>query len=140
MTVEIFSRTTDAALAGRIERAAHMVYLDGAREAEVCAALTIRKGTLRDWKKRPEWAEAVSELRDQQRRLARDRLAALTTRAVDALVETLETGSEANRLKAAIWILERGGQMLEGADASPPAAGRIEQFVRIVAGGSGDEA
>ncbi len=56
MGVVSFANTPDDALAGRIERAAHMVYLDGAKEAEVCTALKIKKGTLRDWRKRPEWS------------------------------------------------------------------------------------
>ncbi len=56
MGVVSFANTPDEALAGRIERAAHMVYLDGAKEPEVCAALKIKKGTLRDWRKRPEWS------------------------------------------------------------------------------------
>ena len=45
MGVVSFANTPDEALAGRIERAAHMVYLDGAKEPEVCAALKIKKGT-----------------------------------------------------------------------------------------------
>ncbi len=133
MGVVSFANTPDEALAGRIERAAHMVYLDGAREAEVCKALKIKKGTLRDWRRRPEWADAVAEMRERQRELAFDRLAVLTTRAVDAVAATLETGTETNRLKAAIWVLERGNQLVEEAPHRG-SEGQVERFVQLVAG------
>ena len=40
-------------LAARIERAAYLVYLHGAKEGEVAEALGIKGVTLRDWKRRP---------------------------------------------------------------------------------------
>ncbi len=67
---EVFSNVH----AARIERAAHMVYLEGATEAQISTALGIKPVTVRDWKNRSEWSDAVAALREYQQKLVLDRL------------------------------------------------------------------
>lgn len=84
-----------------------MVYLHGAKESEIADSLGIKPATLRDWKKRPEWAGTVLRLRDEQRAIASDRLSFLTDKAVTALQQSLDSDNQTVRLKAAMWVLER---------------------------------
>lgn len=100
--------TNSKSLVARIERAASMVYMEGATEAQISEALGIKGVTLRDWKKRPEWDAAISELREHQRNLVLDRLTFLTEKAVTAIEESLDSTNDAVKLKAAEWVLERG--------------------------------
>ena len=82
--------------------------MEGATEAQISEALGIKGVTLRDWKKRPEWDAAISELREHQRNLVLDRLTFLTEKAVTAIEESLDSTNDAVKLKAAEWVLERG--------------------------------
>ena len=127
-------------LAARVERAAHMAYLQGATEVDISKALGIKPVTLRDWKKRSEWAAAICELRAQQRHFAFDRLATMTTRAVGAIEECLKSDNDAVKLKTAVWVLERGVWL--GNEAGIPltdaTAGDIQTFVKIVTDEDGD--
>jgi hypothetical protein len=100
-------KPVEPTLAARIERAAHMVYLHGAKEDEVANALGIKGVTLRDWKLRPEWSAAIATLRETQLRIASDRLLMLTEKAVQAVEESLGSDNPTVRLKAATWVLER---------------------------------
>jgi transposase len=114
-------------LAARIERAAHLVYLHGAKEGEVAEALGIKAVTLRDWKRRPEWSSAITALRNTQMQIAADRLAMLTEKAVEAVAESLVSDNPTVRLKAATWVLERADLGL-GADGTT----EFEMYVREV--------
>ena len=128
------AKTTSKTLVARIERAAHMVYLDGATEAQISEALGIQSVTVRDWKKRPEWSDAVARLREHQQMLVLDRLALLTEKAADAIEESLESSNDTVRLKAAQWVLDRGLEISgisSGAMKSRPP-GEIEQFIQMV--------
>ena len=126
------TRPAECALAARIERAAHMVYLNGAKEGEVADALGIRPVTLRDWKRRPEWPAAIGALREAQMRVAADRLAMLTERAVEAVSESLDSDNPTVRLKAATWVLERADLGL-----APDGVTEFEMYVRQVRVGGG---
>ncbi len=130
MTVTLL-KPTNGTLAARVERAAQMVYLTGAREVEVAEALGIKPTTLRDWKRRPEWGRAVAALKEAQDRLAADRLALMTEKAVSALEQSLASANPTVRLKAAIWVLERSDM---GAGAEAPS--EFELHLRGVAGGA----
>ena len=110
------TRPAECALAARIERAAHMTYLHGAREAEVAEALGIRPVTLRE----------------AQMRVAADRLAMLTERAVEAVAESLLSDNPTVRLKAATWVLERADLGL-----APEEVTEFEMYVRRVRAGGG---
>ena len=72
-------------LAARIERAAMMAYVHGAKDANIAKALGIKRVTLRDWRKRPEWEAAVTRLREEQAKLVSDRLALMTDKAATAI-------------------------------------------------------
>ena len=132
--------TSNETLAARVERAAHMAYLQGATEIEIAKAVGIKPVTLRDWKKRSEWAAAICELRAQQRHFAFDRLATMTSRAVGAIEECLKSDNDAVKLKAAVWVLERGVCLGKEADIplTDAAAGEIRTFVRAVTDEAGD--
>ncbi len=129
------AKTSAKDLVARVERAAYMVYLDGASEAQVAEALGIQPVTVRDWKRRPEWSAAVAELREHQRALVLDRLAFLTARAADAVEACLDSDNDAVKLKAAQWVLERGLSVAGGRDRASDAAplGEVELFMRLVA-------
>ena len=129
------AKTSSKDLVARIERAAHMVYLEGANEAQIAEALGIQPVTVRDWKRRPEWSTAVAELREHQRILVLDRLAFLTVRAADAIAACLDSDNDAVKLKAAQWVLDRGLQVPGGRDraADAPPLGEGELFMRLVA-------
>ncbi len=129
------AKTSSKDLAARIERAAHMVYLDGANEAQIAKALGIQPVTVRDWKRRPEWSAAVAELREHQRTMVLDRLAFLTVKAADAVAACLDSSNDAVRLKAAQWVLEGAlpvaGERNRATDAAP--LGEVEVFMQLVA-------
>ena len=129
------AKTSSKDLVARIERAAYMVYLDGANEAQIAAALGIQPVTVRDWKKRPEWSAAVAELREHQQTIVLDRLAFLTARAADAVEACLDSDNDAVKLKAAQWVLERSLHVAGGRDRAVDAApiGEVELFMRLVA-------
>jgi transposase-like protein len=129
MSIKDTKKTTNGTLAARIERAAQMVYLQGAKECEVAAALGIKPVTLRDWKRRPEWRRAIAALREAQNGIALDRLSLLTDKAVTALDHSLESENPTVRLKAATWVLER--QALAGGD---DVSTEFELFVRGATG------
>ena len=121
-------------LAARVERAAHMAYLQGATEVDIAKAVGIKPVTLRDWKKRSEWAAAVRELRRHQKQLALDRLAVITTKAVTAIEECLRSENDFVKLKAAEWVLERGVRLGDdfGNTVTDVTAGEIQRFVTQV--------
>ena len=133
-------RKTSETLAARIERAVSMVYFDGAKEAQIAEALGIRSVSIRDWKRRPEWAAAVAELRAHQRKLAFDRLEVLTPRAASAIDECLASDNETIKFKAATWVLGRAKELI-GEDSAPSRnrpSGTIESFVNAVISKSGN--
>ena len=68
-----------------------MVYLEGATEAQISAALGIKPVTVRDWKKRSEWSDAVAALREYQQNLVLDRLSLLSSKAADAIEDSLDS-------------------------------------------------
>lgn len=125
-------KPVEPTLAARIERAAHMVYMHGAREDEVAEALGIKGVTLRDWKRRPEWSSAIGALRDAQMQIAGDRLAMLTEKAVEAIAESIDSDNATVRLKAATWVLERADLGL-----APDGPTEFELYVRTVRGHGG---
>ncbi len=133
-------RKSSETLTARIERAVSMVYFDGAKEAQIAEALGIRPVTVRDWKRRPEWAAAVAELRAHQRKLAFDRLDVLTPRAASAIEECLASDNETVKFKAATWVLGRAKELIgEDSALSPDTpSGTIESFVNAVVSKSGN--
>ncbi len=126
--------TTPKALVGRIERAAHMVYLGGANETQIGKALGIKSVTVREWMKRPEWSDAVARLREHQETLVLDRLALLTKKAADAIEESLESSNPTVKLKTAQWVLDRGLEIsgFRNGVAETQPLGEIEQFIKLV--------
>ncbi len=129
---QVPAKASSESLVARIERAAQMVYMEGATEAQIGAALGIKGVTLRDWKKRPEWDAAISELRDHQRTLVLDRLSFLTERAVTAIEESLGSPHDAVKLKAAEWVLERGPHLDGDRAAGGGRVGSVEMFMKLV--------
>lgn len=131
---QVPATTNSVSLVARIERAAQLVYMDGATEAQVGKALGIKGVTLRDWKKRPEWDIAISELREQQKKLVLDRLSFLTEKALTAVEESLDSKNETIKLKAAEWILERGMSLeIEGNHPTGgQKTGSVELFMKLV--------
>jgi putative ATPase subunit gpP of terminase len=121
-------------LVARIERAAHMVYLEGATEATISKALGIKGVTLRDWKRRPEWAETIQKLRERQEELVVGRLTGLCGQAVATIGDCLGSENDAVRLKAAQWILERGWSLGDDVSHSmgPASMGEVEKFLKVV--------
>jgi hypothetical protein len=136
MTAVVTHATTEV-LAARIEQAAYMAYLDGASEVEIGIVLGIKPVTVRDWKKRPEWSDAVVRLRDHQHGLVLDRLALLSNKATDAIEESLGCKNPSVRLKAAQWVLERNMELgIEGSSGfakGHDVGGDIERFLKLVA-------
>ena len=126
--------TNSKSLVARIERAAHMVYMEGATEAQISEALGIKGVTLRDWKKRPEWDAAISELREHQRKLVLDRLTFLTEKAVTAIEDSLDSPNDAVKLKAAEWVLERGlpSEFERNRATGGSRIGSVEMFMKLV--------
>ena len=112
-----------------------MVYLEGATEAQISAALGIKPVTVRDWKKRSEWSDAVAALREYQQNLVLDRLSLLSSKAADAIEDSLDSDNEAIRLKAAQWVLERGHPFESEFDRvrGSGAVGEVERFMKLVA-------
>ena len=100
-------------LSARIERAAHLYYLNGATETEIAAAVGIRPVTVRDWKRTPDWRTAIGSLRAEQRAIASNQMTILTTDAVKAFRDCLGSDHEPTKLRAATWILERGAHLAE---------------------------
>ena len=111
-----------------------MVYIEGATEAKISKALGIKGVTLRDWKKRPEWDAAISELREHQRKLVLDRLSFLTVKAVTAIEESLDSPNDTVKLKAAEWVLERGLRLDNERNrvTSEDHMGSVERFTKLV--------
>jgi len=128
------AKATPNTLVARIERAAHLVYLDGATEAQISQALGIKSVTVRDWKKRPEWSDAVARLREHQQTLVFDRLALLTEKAANAIEESLESPNPTVRLKAAQWVLDRGLEVtdMRGGTGGTQPLGDVERFIQMV--------
>ena len=119
----------------RIERAAHLSYIEGATEAEIADAVGIKPVTVRDWKKRPEWIAAIAELRAIQFENASQRLVMLTAKAVSAVEQTLVCDNDALRFRAAVWLLERPDHFIDAnAIASNDQSGMVERFVKRVTG------
>lgn len=118
-------------LAARVERAASLAYLDGATEGQVAEAMNISIVTIRDWKRRSEWDDAIANLREHQQKLVLDRLAFLTERAADAIEECLKSDNDAVKLKAAIWVLERG-EVLQIESNRASGLGEVERFMKMV--------
>jgi len=127
-------RRPNTTLAARIERAAHLVYTEGATEAEIADAVGIKPVTVRDWKKRPEWEAAIADLRAIQFEHASQRLASLTEKAVSAIDETLACDNLPLRFKAATWLLERADHLIARRPAAPSIdrPGMIESFISAV--------
>ena len=94
-------RRQNTTLAARVQRAAHLAYIEGATEDEIADAVGIEPVTVRDWKKRPEWEAAIAELRAIQLEHASQRLASLTEKAVSAIDETLACDNLPLRFRAA---------------------------------------
>ncbi len=133
MTTAI-AKTTPKTLVARIERAVAMVFLDGATEAEIGAALGIKAVSVRDWKRRPEWSDAVAKLREYQQKLVLDRLALLTGKAADAIEGNLESSNPTVRQKAAEYVLDRCLEINDrrsGSRGTQPL-GEIERFIQMV--------
>jgi transposase len=120
-------------LAARVERAAQMVYLDGATEVQISKSFKISQVTVRDWKRRSEWGDAIVKLREHQQKVVLDRLALLTERAADAVEECLNSENDAVKLKAATWVLERG-EALQSENNRSTGLGEVEQFMKMVTG------
>ena len=129
---QVPAKASSESLVARIERAAQMVYMEGATEAQIGEALGIKGVTLRDWKRRPEWDAAIAELRDHQRTLVLDRLSFLTERAVTAIEESLDSPNDAVKLKAAEWVLERGLHLYGERAAGGGRVGSVEMFMKLV--------
>ena len=116
-------------LAARIEWAATMSYLEGATLEVVGNELGVSPLTVRDWKQRPEWAAAIRALRDTQRQLAHERLSALTTKALEVIEHSLD--SPKDRLRAAIWIMERSAKLFEdGAEPRNAEPSAFQTYLR----------
>ena len=128
------AKANSQSLVARIERAAQMVYMEGATEAKISKALGIQSVTVRDWKKRPEWDAAISELKEHQRKLALDRLSFLTGKAVAAIEESLDSPNDSVKLKAAEWVLERGPLLNNEPNhaTGEDRMGTVETFVNLV--------
>lgn len=127
-------RQPNTTLAARIERAAHLAYIEGATEAEVADAVGIKPVTVRDWKKRPEWDAAVADLRAIQFEYASQRLAMLMAKAVSAIEEVLACDNLPLRFRAATWLLERADHLMARHPAAPSIdrPGMIESFISAV--------
>ncbi len=119
------------ALSARVERAAMMVYLEGASEQQVAKAMNISHVTVRDWKRRSEWDDAILKLREHQQKLVLERLAMMTQRAADAVEECLNSTNDTVKLKAATWVLERGEALQTEANRSS-SLGEVERFMQLV--------
>jgi hypothetical protein len=128
------AKANSESLVARIERAAHMVYMEGATEAQISEAFGIKGVTLRDWKKRPEWEAAISELKGHQRKLVFNRLSFLTEKAVTAIEELLDSPNDSVKLKAAEWVLERGPLLNNERNraTSEDRMGSVEKFTKLV--------
>jgi hypothetical protein len=118
-----------------------MVYMEGATEAKISKALGIQSVTVRDWKKRPEWDAAISELREHQRNLVLDRLSFLTGKAVTAIEESLDSPNGTVKLKAAEWVLERGPLLNNERNraTSEDRMGSVEAFMNLVMTDAGQQ-
>jgi len=128
------AKANSESLVARIERAAHMVYLEGATEEKISKALGIKGVTLRDWKKRPEWNTAIFQLSEYQEKLVLDRLSFLTGKAVTAIEELLDSPNDSVKLKAAEWVLERGPLLTNERNhaTSEDRMGSVERFTKLV--------
>ena len=131
-------RRPNTTLTARIERAAHLVYTEGATEAEVADAVGIKPVTVRDWKKRPEWEAAIAEFRAIQFECASQRLVMLITKAISAVEKTLVCDNDALRFRAAVWLLERPDHFIDSSATTEPQdrLGVIGRFVNEVVGGT----
>ena len=120
--------------AARIERAAHLAYIDGATETEIAKASGIKEVTVRDWKKTPEWDAGIERLRSQQLEYAEQRLAMLTAKATSAIEEILDCDDLHLKLKVSTWLLERADSQKARRPAAlaKDRAGMIDHFVSAV--------
>jgi hypothetical protein len=125
-------KTKSETLAARVERAAMMVYLEGATEVQISKTFKISCVTVRDWKRRSEWDDAIGKLREHQHKLVLDRLALMTARAASAVEECLGSDNDGVKLKAATWVLERSESFHVESSCSSDVGGDIERFLKLV--------
>jgi transcriptional regulator with XRE-family HTH domain len=94
-----------AELKARIRHAATLRYLYNITHAELAEKLGVSVHTIADWKRRPEWDDAVSEIAIRQADATLSELLAMAPYARDVFHELMRDAPPAVRLQAAQAVL-----------------------------------
>jgi hypothetical protein len=98
---------TAEALLTQAQSAALPLLAAGAKKKDAAAAAGVCPQTISAWLQEPHFSAVLQAQREQLASLAVERLREATGVAVTTVVELMESGSEATRLKAAIYVLDR---------------------------------
>lgn len=90
----------------------------GSKKQDAAAAAGVCPQTISAWLQEPHFSAALRTKREQLSRLADERLKEATDRAVATVIELMESSSEATRLKAAIYVLDRAVLLAAGDSVS----------------------